>query len=326
MRAWLLDRIEGLGALRLGEMPRPECGPADVLLKVRLAALNPGDRYLAEGQYPASPPLPHILGRDALGTVLEVGRNVDDRAPGQRFIVLRGQTGISNPGTFADMVAVPADELVIVPPGWSDEEAAGATLVYLTAYQALTQWGELQPGVVLITGASGGVGIAALQLAKAMGHRVVALSRDERKRQRLLNHGATLALDPADTRWKLALKDALRGARVDLVIDSVGGSLLSHAIDTLGFNGRVSCVGRLAGPVPEFNTASLLFRRIRLGGVAVGTYTNGESHAAWAHILMLLASRGYRPLVDSVFEFEKLPEAFARLAQGPMGKVLLKVV
>jgi NADPH2:quinone reductase len=96
-------------------------------------------------------------------------------------------------------------------------------------------------------------------------------------------------------------------------------------LDTLGNWGKVSVVGRLAGPVPQFNTASLFFRRLRIGGVAVGSYTNAESRAAWNQILALLESTGARPLIDRVFTFDQLPAAFARLTEGPMGKVLLAV-
>ena len=104
-----------------------------------------------------------------------------------------------------------------------------------------------------------------------------------------------------------------------------GGKLLPEVIETLGESGKVSLIGRLAGPVPNFNTAAMFFRRLRLGGVAVGAYTNAEGRAAWEKVVALLARSGVRPLVDSVFPFDQLPQAFARLAEGPMGKVLLEV-
>ena len=325
VRAWLLDKFEGLSALRLGDAPEPAAGAGEVVLEVAYAGLNPADRYLSEGQYPASPPLPHILGRDAVGTVVRVGPDVKGLNVGDRRMLLRGEAGVSRAGTFAERVAVPAQALVEIPSGWSDEEAAGATLVYLTAYQAITQWGDFPPGVVLVTGASGGVGVASVQLARAMGHKVVALSRSKEKGMRLRELGAAVVLDPQEATWRKRLKDELGGGRVDLAIDNVGGPLFSQIIDTLGEHGKVSVVGRLAGPVPQFNTASLFFRRIRIGGVAVGTYTNPESRAAWVRIVALMNSLGARPLVDSVYAFEQLPEAFERLKQGPMGKVLLRV-
>lgn len=326
MKAWLIDAFTGIGGLRMAEAPEPVPQAGEVILQVRYAALNPADRYLAEGQYPAKPPLPHILGRDGVGTVVQAaGEEPGIRAGGQ-YAILRGDVGVNRPGTFAERVAVPVQSLMEIPTGWSEPEAAGATLVYLTAYQALTMWGPLPPGsVVLVTGASGGVGVAAVQLAAALGHTVAALSRSPEKGRRLQQLGAAVVLNPDDPQWRRALKSALAPRRVDLAIDNVGGRLLPEVIDTLGDLGKVSAVGRLAGPVPNFNTAALFFRRLRLGGVAVGAYTNAESRDAWRDVLELLARTGARPLVDEVFPFDKLPQAFERLAQGPLGKVLVRV-
>jgi len=325
MRAWLIDDFTGLGGLRLAEVPDPVEQPDEVILQVHYAALNPADRYLAENLYPANPRLPHILGRDGLGTVVSVGSGVTDIRAGDRRAILRGETGGNRPGTFAERVAVPARNLVEIPAGWTEPEAAGATLVYLTAYQALTMWGPLPPAAtVLVTGASGGVGVAAVQLAAAMGCQVVALSRSPEKGRHLAHLGAAAAFNPEDSKWGSALKAALEPRRVDLAIDNIGGKLLPQVINTLGDLGRVSLVGRLAGPVPSFNTATLFFRRIRLGGVAVGAWTNAESLAAWRQVVQLLERAGARPQVDRVFPFSQLPQAFERLAQGPMGKVLLE--
>jgi NADPH2:quinone reductase len=326
MRAWLLDDFIGVGSLRLAEMPDPVPQEGEVILGVHYASLNPADRYLAEGQYPANPPFPHVLGRDGMGTVERVGPGVTLLRPGDRRAILRGEVGVNRPGTFAERVAVPVDNLVEIPAGWSDPEVAGATLVYLTAHQALTMWGALPPeSLVLVTGASGGVGVAAVQLARAMGHRVLALSRSEGKSRRLRELGATNTFDPQDPDWRQSAKAAIAPRRVDLAIDNIGGKLLPEVIDLLGNLGKVSVVGRLAGPVPEFNTATLFFRRIRVGGVAVGAWTSAESRAAWGEVLMLLSSASTRPQVDSCFPFEDLPKAFARLAHGPMGKVVVKV-
>ena len=326
MQAWLLDDFTGINRLHLSEAPDPVPQPGDAVLEVRYAALNPADRYLAEGQYPAKPKLPHILGRDGMGTVVQVGADVSNVRTGQQRAILRGEVGVERAGTFAQRVAVPAQNLVELPAGWSEQEAAGATLVYLTAYQALTSWGALpSSSVVLVTGASGGVGVAAVQLAAAMGHTVLALSRSQEKSRRLQQLGATATFNPEDPQWRQAVKSFLAGRRVDLAIDNIGGKLLPEVIDTLGDFGKVSLVGRLAGPVPSFNTAALFFRRIRLGGVAVGAYTNAESRAAWGQVLELLGRTGARPLVDSVWPFEELPKAFERLAQGPLGKILVQV-
>lgn len=326
MKAWLLDSLAGIDALRLGDFPDPAAAPGEVVLKLDYAALNPADRYLAEGQYPARPAFPHVLGRDGVGTIVSVGPGVTDWNPGDRAAVLRSDVGVNRPGTFAELAAVPADSIVPVPHGWTDEQAASATLVYCTAYQALTMWGDLPANaIVLITGASGGVGVATLHLAKAMGFTVVALSRSQQKQKVLRDMGADFTLDPQKPKWSMHVKDVLGPRRVDLAVDNIGGDDFNRLLDTLGASARVSCVGRLAGPVPQFNTAALFFRRLRIGGVAVGTYSRDEAHAAWDAVLELLNKTGARPVIDRVFPFADLPAAFARLAEGPMGKVLVRV-
>jgi NADPH:quinone reductase len=326
MRAWLLDDLTGIEHLRLAEVADPAPNPGEVILEVQYAALNPADRYLAERQYPVKPALPHILGRDGIGRVVQVGDGVSEIRVGDQRAILRGDVGVSRWGTFAERVTVPVENLVQIPADWTEQESAGATLVYLTAYQALTMWGPLpHSAVVLVTGASGGVGVASVQLASAMGYTVLGLSRSAEKSRKLEQIGATATFDPTNSEWRPKVKAKLAPRRVDLAIDNIAGKLLPEVIDTLGENGRVSLVGRLAGSVPNFNTATMFFKRLRMGGVAVGAYTNAESRAAWKEVLRLLASTGARPLMDSVFPFEQLPNAFQRLAQGPMGKLLLQV-
>jgi NADPH2:quinone reductase len=324
MKAWLLPALEGLSALRLGEIPEPVAGEGEVVLEIAFAALSPADRYLSEKHYPARPPMPHVLGRDGIGKVIAIGTGVSGVKVGDTRAVLRGDTGVNRQGTFAQRVAVAADSLIEVPPGWTAPQTAGASLVYLTAWQAITQWEDLPAkAVVLVTGASGGVGVASVQLAAASGHTVIALSRSSEKQNQLRDIGASEAFDPTRPGWGKEVLSYLKNRRVDLAIDNIGGTLLPQVIDTLGTRGRVSIVGRLAGPVPEFNSASLIFRRLRLGGVAVGSYGPADGQTAWKQIVGVLAKRDDRPLVDHVFPFDQLPAAFERLEKGPMGKVLL---
>jgi NADPH2:quinone reductase len=328
MRAWLLDNFSGLGALRFADAPDPVPAAGEVVLRVLYAGLNPADRYLSEGQYPAKPPLPHILGRDGLGIIEQAGAGVSQFKVGDKATILRSEIGVSRAGTLAEKVAVPVESLVHPPKNWTDEQAAGATLVYLTAYQAIMQWTDPplpENCVTLVTGASGGVGVASVHLAKALGHRVIGLSRSPDKSKKLIELGADAIFNPQDDQWRKKLKEFLQGNRVDLAIDNIGGEHFSQVIDTLADRGRVSCVGRLAGPVPNFNTASLFFRRIRIGGVHVGACTPAESRRVWDEVLKLLNKIGAMPLVDHVFPFEQLPQAFERLKSGPMGKVLLRV-
>jgi NADPH2:quinone reductase len=330
MRAWLMDSYEGVEKLRLGETDEPTPGRGEALLKVLWAALNPADAFLARAQYPAKPPLPHILGRDALGEVLAVGEGVTGLRPGDVVGILRCEVGVTIRGTLAERVVVPADALAPVPDGWTPEEMAGAPLVFLTAWQALTQWStpEAPPPAgetLLVTGASGGVGVASVLLGKSMGLTVVALSRSASKREKLRHLGADFAFDPASPDLRKSVLDALRPRKVDLVVDNVAGPLFNQIIPVLGYGGRISAVGRSGGVVPEFNTATLFFRRVRIGGVATGDYSHATAQTLWKEIVARLAAAGRRPVIDRVFPFEEVPAAFARLAEGPMGKVLVRV-
>ena len=330
MRAWLMDSTAGVEALRLGEVADPQPGPSQVLLKLRVAALNPADAFLARGMYPAKPPLPHILGRDGVGEALAAGPGIAHVRAGELLSILRCDVGVEVWGTLAEKVVVPMESLTQIPSGWSLEEMAGAPLVFLTAWQALTQWSEPAApphsgSVLLVTGASGGVGTASVLLGKSMGLTVVALSRSEAKRSRLNTLGADYALDPGERNLVQVVKEAIGPKRVDLVVDSVGGELLNQAIALLGYGGRISVVGRSGGTVPAFNTATLLFRRIRIGGVSVGDYTAQAAQSVWGEIVRRLDAIGQRPQVDSIVPFEEVKKGFARLAQGPMGKVLVRV-
>lgn len=326
MRAWLLDDFKGLDALRLSaEAPRQIASNEEVLVRVHFAALNPADRFLAENLYPARPPLPHILGRDGMGIVEAIGPGVTRRRVGDRVVLLRGDCGVNRWGTLAEYVVVPQDGTALVPNQWTPQQAAAAPLVYLTAHQALHQWGPLAKATVLITGASGGVGVASIHLAKSLGHRVIGLSRGTAKRDQLFECGCDLVIDPADEQLKKKVKDFTTGRGVDLAIDNIAGPLFNTLLDVLGYGGRISVVGMLAGNVPSFSTAKLLFRRIRIGGVQVGDQTPQEAQRHWNDIVTLLTRDGKKPVVDSTFPFTDLRPAFDRLAVGPFGKVLIAV-
>ncbi|HEX8521921.1 MAG TPA: zinc-binding alcohol dehydrogenase family protein, partial [Tepidisphaeraceae bacterium] len=260
------------------------------------------------------------------GVVERVGIGVHDWNEGDVAVLLRGEVGVERWGTFAEKVLVPREYLVKVPAGWTQQESAGAPLVYLTAYQALTQWGEIpRRSVVLVTGASGGVGIATIQLSRAMGLRPIGLSRGPARREALAALGAEKVYDPMDDDWVAQVKRDLKDQRVTLAVDNVAGSIFDGVIATLGHEGKVSLVGRSGGEVRSFNTGTLFFRRLKIGGVAVGTYIAGEARAAWDAVVKLLATTGAKPVIDQVFPFEDLPAAFERMASDHLGKELIEV-
>jgi NADPH2:quinone reductase len=330
MRAWLMDGYEGVEKLRLAEIADPQPGPGEVLLRVRYAALNPADAFLARGMYPAKPRLPHILGRDAVGEVLAAAPGVEQPRVGDSVGILRCEVGVNVRGTLAEMVVAPASSVAPIPPGWSAEEMAAAPLVFLTAWQALTQWSDPAApppagSVLLITGASGGVGVASVLLGKSMGLTVVALSRSGAKGEKLKELGADAVFNPDDSALRTKVAEAIAPKKVDLAVDNVAGALFPQIIAMLGNGGKISVVGRSAGPVPEFNTGTLFFRRNRIGGVAVADYTAEAAQHTWKEIVRRLAETGTRPVIDSVFPFEQVVDAFGRLAQAPMGKVVVRV-
>lgn len=326
MKAWLLEEFEGVGSMRLTETETPVAGADQVVIRVAYAALNPADAWLAKKLYPARPKMPHILGRDGAGEVVSAGAGVTLVKPGDSVTILRCEAGVNERGTLAEYVAVPASVVAPVPAGWSLEEAAAAPLVFLTAWQALTQWGPLTEGsVLMVTGASGGVGVASVLLGKSLGMTVVALTRSAAKGARLKELGADIVLDPADAAFGKKALAALEPRKVDLVVDSVGGAQFNSVLATLGYGGRVSVVGASGGPVPDFRTPLLFFKRNRIGGVAVGDYTPEMAQEAWAGIVARLAALGRRPVVDRVFDFAEVKKAFGRLDEGPMGKVVVRV-
>jgi NADPH2:quinone reductase len=167
--------------------------------------------------------------------------------------------------------------------------------------------------------------VASVLLGKSMNLTVAGLSRNAGKGAKLRELGADFVFDPQDADWRKKLTAAIAPRKVDLVVDSVGGALFNQVVAVLGYGGRISVVGRSGGPVPEFNTGTLFFRRNRIGGVAVGDYTAASAQAAWQRIVKQLDSTGKRPVTDGVFAFTDTIKAFARLAEGPMGKVLVRV-
>ncbi len=325
VRAWRFHEFGEIGVYRLEEVPTPKPGPGEVLLRVRYAALNPADRLLIEGRYPGAGQLPLTVGRDGAGMIHEAAAGSRFRV-GDAAVVLRSEIGITRQGTLADFVAVPEAVLAPIPAGWSLQEAAAAPLVYLTAWKALVTQGGLKAGeTVLVTGASGGVGIAAVQLAKAFGARVIALSRDVSKRARLLALGADAALD--DTAPDLAgqIGKASDGTGPDIVIEHLGGPRLAEHMALANMNGRIMVIGLLAGRNVELDLGMVLFKQVRIEGVHVGKYTPAEAQDAWRRVVAVMDAAGARPVIDKIHPMEQVQEAFARLAGGHLGKVLVEV-
>ena len=325
MRAWRFHQPGNIENLVLEEAPDPEPGPGEALVRIACAALNPADRYLVQGQYPRAGTPPFSPGRDGAGVVVKP-------VPGGRFkegdavCVLGGQTGISRQGTLAEYTAVPEEWLAPVPEGWTLEEAAAGPLTHLTAWRALVICGHLAAGeTVLVTGASGGVGSAAVTLASALGARVVALSRDAIRRSALMDCGAAVTVDAAATDLDKTLKGALGADRPALVVENLGGPWLDLAARFAAPSGRIMVVGLLAGLSAEITLGLLIHKSLKIEGLSVSSFTPEGAQTAWSEIVRLLNRADRRPPIGGVVGFEEVQDGFAHLAQGVLGKVVVRV-
>lgn len=323
MRAWKFDEFGTLENLRMVDAPVPEPKDGEALVKLEFAALNPADYFLIQGKYPRPGKPPFSVGRDGCGIVERGGGRFEK---GDRVVVLRSDIGVTRDGTLAEYVTVPEESLAAAPEDWTPEEAAAAALVHLTAWRALVIQGEVDAAkTVLVTGASGGVGTAAVQQAKALGARVVALSRSEEKRKALESIGADVTIDSDAEDLEKRVKTALDGGRVDVVVENLAGPFLQKSINLLSERGRVMIIGLLAGLKSEFVVGTVIFKQARIEGVQVGAYAPAESQEAWARIVETLDKANMRPIVDRVFPMGEVHDAFSHLRSGPLGKVLIDV-
>ena len=325
MRAWRFHDFGDIANYGIEDVAEPEPGDGEVLIRLRYASLNPADRLLIEGKYPGAGDLPLTVGRDGSGTVEKSGEGSRFKA-GDEVIVLRSEIGITRQGTLAEFVAAPESVVAHLPKGWTMEEGAAAPLVYLTAWKALVVQGGLRKGQsVLVTGASGGVGIASVQLAKALGAKVIALSRSEEKRRRLEELGADAALDDGASDLSQKVRAALGGKGPDVVIENLGGARLDQHIGIANLNARVMVIGLLAGRISEINLGQVLFKQVRIEGLHVGKLVPTQAQDAWRRIVDTLGAAGARPIVDKIFPMGQVQEAFEHLAGEHMGKVLVEV-
>lgn len=324
MQALMTHPPGGWEHTRLEEVEAPAGGEDKVLVEIRCAGINPADDFQVQGKYPGGPKPPFIAGRDASGVVIR-GDAAGKWKQGDRVLVIQhAQTDLAN-GTFCQRQAVSAESLAPIPQGWSYAEAAAAPLVYQTAWRAMVDVGGLQAGMsVLVTGASGGVGSAAVQLAHRLGVKVVALSRSQEKRDRLRKLGADHTFAPDDPELKKRVPEAIGAKGVDLVVENIGGESLADSVHLLAPGGKVCVVGLLAGVMGSVPIPSLLFKQASIEGVLVSGYTADEAHSAWRKIVETLQKHDDRPLVDGCYPAQEYERAFARLRESPFGKVVLQ--
>jgi NADPH2:quinone reductase len=325
MKALVTHPPGGWSNTRLETIEPRTGGPDQALVKIHAVGLNPADYFLIDGMYPGGPKPPFTVGRDACGVVVQADAK-NRWKTGDAVVVLQSSTTDLKHGTLCEQQWINAENLVGKPVGWSDAEAAAAPLVFLTAWKALVDVGGLQPGQnVVITGASGGVGLAAVQLANAYGANVVALSRSKEKQHRLIAAGAHHVFSPDDPDLKKKICDQLKAKGVNLVVDNVGGPSLGMAVHLLDIAGRVSVVGVLAGIDGVVPIPALMFKRASIHGVLVTDDTPEQAHAAWRKIVELLGRSQSRPIIDSRFPLTDAQAAFEKLRSNVFGKVVIEI-
>lgn len=303
--------------------PRPLRGQ-DVRIAVRAAGVNFPDSLKVEGRHQIKPALPWIPGSETGGIVREVGAEVVGLAPGDRVMAVSDAGG----GGFAEEIVVDAQRVFRLPEGMSFAEAAATPVVYGTTLYALKQRGRLVPGEwLLVLGAAGGVGLATVQLGKALGARVIAAASTPEKRALCLAHGADHAVDYTVPGWRDEVKGLTDGRGVDLAYDPVGGDAFDEAVRCMAFDGRYLVIGFTSGRIPAIQVNYPLVKGFDLLGVRYDVWRDGswpEARANLAQVLALYAQGRVRPLVSATYPLADAVDAMKRItARQITGKVVL---
>ena len=324
MKAWWCDRYEGVEALHWRETPTPDPAPGQVRVAVQAASLNFPDLLTIQGRYQALPPLPFVPGAEFAGTVDAVGDGVRHLKPGDRVAALGGTGG------FATHACVDAMRVLPLPPGFAIDDAAAFALAYGTSHHALVDRGALKPEeTVLVLGAAGGVGSAALQIAKAVGARVIAAASNPDKCAFCRRLGADETVDYGREDLREAVKGLTGGRGVDVVYDPVGGDLAEPAFRLVGWRGRYLVIGFAQGGIPSLPLNLPLLKGSSIVGVFWGEFVRREpeaSAAALAELARWYAQGRIKPAIDRRYPMHALPAAFERMASRQVQGKLVMVV
>lgn len=335
MRTWEL-RSFGTGGLVLGARPDPVAGPGEVLVEIDAVALNYRDLAIARGTYAPAQPLPMVPASDAVGRIIAVGPGVARWQVGQRVIGCYMQSWSRGPserldrtntlgspldGVLCERRAFPADFIVPAPTRLTDVECATLPVAALTAWCAIFDLAGGRPGERLLVQGSGGVSTFAVQFARAAGIRVVAVSRSAAKAAALRELGAeTVVLSSETPQWSKEIVRATEGQGVDVVVDVGGDATFAQSLLACGQNGRVIAVGYLGGLSTKIELGPIISKNLMIRGITVG------SRASFEAMLAFIATATIKPVIDAVFPFEAVPEAYARLASADQhGKICIDV-
>ncbi len=323
MRAILCKELGPADKLVIEDVPSPQVSGDGVKVKVKAAGLNFPDTLIIEGKYQIKPELPFSPGGEMAGEIIEVGPDVKNLKPGMRVM------GLTSYGSFAEEMVISESRVIPVPDGMKDETAAAFSMVYGTSYHALKQRANIQPGeTLLVLGASGGVGLAAVELGKAMGAKVIAAASSDDKLQVAKEAGADDLINYTDEDLKEALKSRYPQG-IDVIYDPVGDRFTEPALRNMAWNGRFLIVGFAAGEIPKIPANLTLLKGCSVVGVFWGAFTAKEPKAHIQNVkelMQLFAEGKINPRVSEVFPFEQYEDALAALSsRRAKGKVVLKV-
>jgi NADPH2:quinone reductase len=321
MRAALMTRYGPPELLTVEEVPEPRPGAGEVAVNVAVAALNFPDLLIMSGGYQAAWPLPLIPGSEFAGTVAATGPGVTDLAPGDRV------SGTVAVGAFAERVVAPAAALWRVPDGADLADAAAFRVTYLSTYHALRSVADVREGEwVVVLGAAGGVGLAAVDIARLLGARVIAAAAGQDKLAVCRARGADEVVDYASEDLKSAIKRITAGG-ADVVIDPVGGPYSEQALRATAWSGRFVCLGFASGQIPRIPLNLVLLKGCQIVGVFWGAFAFKEpekNRANGARIFAAVAEGKLRPRVDAALPFTRATEALERLERRDVrGKLVL---
>lgn len=322
MRAVRCHELCGPAGLRVDEIDAPSVGAGEVLIEVQAAGVNFPEVLLSWGKYQFRPPPPFIPGGEVGGVVRSVGAGVSEVSPGDRVVA-----SMIN-GGFAEQVVVPAGAVTRLPGGVSFEVGATVPIAYGTTYHALVDRAALRPGeTLLVLGAAGGVGVAAVELGKALGARVIAAASSDEKLSFCREHGADEVINYSREDLKERVKALTGGAGADVVYDPVGGELSEAALRSTAWEGRLLVVGFAAGNIPKIPLNLVLLKGCQVVGVFWGSFAARAPERNRANIEQVLAwveSGKLRPHLDAVLPFARAREALELLEQRKVrGKVVL---
>ncbi|WP_308723872.1 NADPH:quinone oxidoreductase family protein [Metapseudomonas otitidis] len=324
MKAVLCKAFGPAETLVLEEVASPEPKKNEVLIDVHAAGVNFPDTLIIEGKYQFKPPFPFSPGGEAAGTVAAVGEKITHLKPGDRVMALTGW------GSFAEQVAVPGYNVMPIPKGIDFNSAAAFGMTYGTSMHALKQRANLQTGeTLLVLGASGGVGLAAVEIGKAMGARVIAAASSDEKLEVAKAAGADLLINYSTSSLKEKVKELTGGQGADVIYDPVGGDLFDEAIRSIAWNGRLLVVGFASGRIPELPVNLALLKGAAVVGVFWGSFAQRQPQDNLANFQQLFAWHAegkLKPLVSQTFPLERAAEAINALGQRKaVGKVVVTV-